>query len=171
MGFWTGIKYALNSTLGTSNFKSLDKIIEEKLSTITNKLNTLSSDTEKVRTATGTTATLASTSREYGGSSTGTILYMEIAPITGMYTLQFSVGQDATTVYKVKDDLKNKYYNAYSAGSGIPRDNIDTDFEYLKYGERNSSGSAYFFAQAGEPIIIAISIDGDINSSSIKYKG
>lgn len=28
MGFWSGIKHALNSTLGTSEFKPLDKIIE-----------------------------------------------------------------------------------------------------------------------------------------------
>lgn len=29
MGIWAGIKYALNSTLGTSGFKSLDKLIIE----------------------------------------------------------------------------------------------------------------------------------------------
>lgn len=29
MGIWAGIKYALNSTLGTSGFKSLDKLIED----------------------------------------------------------------------------------------------------------------------------------------------
>lgn len=29
MGFWTGIKHAINSTLGTTNFKPLDKIIDE----------------------------------------------------------------------------------------------------------------------------------------------
>lgn len=28
MGLWTGIKHALNSTLGTENFQPLDKIIE-----------------------------------------------------------------------------------------------------------------------------------------------
>lgn len=30
MGFWTGIKRALNSTLGTANFKPLDKWITEQ---------------------------------------------------------------------------------------------------------------------------------------------
>lgn len=30
MSIWAGIKYALNSTLGTSNFKSLDKLITEQ---------------------------------------------------------------------------------------------------------------------------------------------
>ena len=29
MGFWTGIKRAINSTLGTSSFKPLDKIIKD----------------------------------------------------------------------------------------------------------------------------------------------
>lgn len=29
MGIWAGIKYALNSTLGTTGFKSLDKLISE----------------------------------------------------------------------------------------------------------------------------------------------
>lgn len=33
MGIWAGIKYALNSTLGTDGFKSLDKLIEEKIAT------------------------------------------------------------------------------------------------------------------------------------------
>lgn len=31
MGFWAGIKYALNSTLGTSKFKPLDKLIESMI--------------------------------------------------------------------------------------------------------------------------------------------
>ena len=34
MGFWAGIKYALNSTLGTSEFQSLDKIIKGQKSLI-----------------------------------------------------------------------------------------------------------------------------------------
>lgn len=33
MGIWAGIKYALNSTVGTDSFKSLDKLIEEKIAT------------------------------------------------------------------------------------------------------------------------------------------
>lgn len=38
MGIWSEIKHALNSTLGTSEFKSLDKIVEEKVNTaITNR--------------------------------------------------------------------------------------------------------------------------------------
>lgn len=32
MGIWAEIKYALNSTLGTSGFKSLDKLISDKIS-------------------------------------------------------------------------------------------------------------------------------------------
>ncbi len=31
MGLWAGIKHALNSTLGTSDFKPLDKLISEKI--------------------------------------------------------------------------------------------------------------------------------------------
>lgn len=29
MGFWSGIKHALNSTLGTSGFSPLDKIVKD----------------------------------------------------------------------------------------------------------------------------------------------
>ena len=31
MGIWAGIKYAINSTLGTENFKPLDKLIESMI--------------------------------------------------------------------------------------------------------------------------------------------
>lgn len=37
MGAWAAIKYALNSTVGTSGFKSLDKLIDDKLSTLKSK--------------------------------------------------------------------------------------------------------------------------------------
>ena len=38
MSVWAGIKHALNSTLGTSNFKSLDKIIDESKDDIISEL-------------------------------------------------------------------------------------------------------------------------------------
>ena len=56
MGFWAGIKYALNSTLGTENFKPLDKIFfdgklleissndEDVLATITSENSKISPD-------------------------------------------------------------------------------------------------------------------------------
>lgn len=38
MSFWAGIKHALNSTLGTSNFKPLDTIIKEQINGIADEL-------------------------------------------------------------------------------------------------------------------------------------
>ena len=32
MGIWAGIKHAVNSTLGTSNFKPLDQLMDDKIS-------------------------------------------------------------------------------------------------------------------------------------------
>ena len=37
MGIWAGIKYALNSTLGTSNFKPLDQLINDKINSVSEK--------------------------------------------------------------------------------------------------------------------------------------
>lgn len=37
MGIWAGIKYALNSTLGTSNFKPLDQLIDDKINSVSEK--------------------------------------------------------------------------------------------------------------------------------------
>lgn len=53
MGIWAGIKYALNSTLGTSDFISLDKLINSKV-----KRYTASTDTISTKTYTGTTSNL-----------------------------------------------------------------------------------------------------------------
>ena len=41
MGFWAGIKHALNSTLGTTKFKPLDKLLTDA---IINQTQTISSD-------------------------------------------------------------------------------------------------------------------------------
>lgn len=38
MGIWSAVKYALNSTLGTSGFKSLDKLISDKISSAQNTI-------------------------------------------------------------------------------------------------------------------------------------
>lgn len=50
MGIWAGIKYALNSTLGASNFKPLDQLINDKINSVSEKtfyLETLEVTTSK----------------------------------------------------------------------------------------------------------------------------
>lgn len=37
MGIWAGIKHAVNSTLGTSNFKPLDQLINDKINSVSEK--------------------------------------------------------------------------------------------------------------------------------------
>lgn len=39
MGFWSGIKHALNSTLGTSSFSPLDKIVNKESTSIRSAVN------------------------------------------------------------------------------------------------------------------------------------
>ena len=57
MGIWAGIKHAVNSTLGTSNFKPLDQLINDKINSVSEKtfyLETLEATTyEWSKTITG----------------------------------------------------------------------------------------------------------------------
>lgn len=53
MGFWSGIKYALNSTLGTSDFESLDKIIKGQKSLVASDNLYCVVSTEYIYTAKG----------------------------------------------------------------------------------------------------------------------
>lgn len=41
MGMWAGIKYALNNTLGTSNFKPLNEIVADQANTTVNRIATM----------------------------------------------------------------------------------------------------------------------------------
>lgn len=45
MGIWAGIKHALNSTLGTSDFKPLDELIADKIAKIVSGKSLAASDT------------------------------------------------------------------------------------------------------------------------------
>ncbi len=168
------VEEKLNSTIGTGTAKTLDKIIDEKLSTITNKLNTLSSDTEKVRTATGTTATLGSID-ETGSSSTRyyTVLFKGIAPITGLYTINGSSRGTLASIYKIRKEKSSYYYNKYSAGNSFEIETIsDIADEIFRQTIKNSNEIFYMYAQAGEPIILLLDYGSNtgLQDGSIKYK-
>lgn len=45
---WAGIKHALNGTLGTSDFKSLDKIVNDDFNTVKNTIDTTNNNLEEM---------------------------------------------------------------------------------------------------------------------------
>lgn len=49
MGIWAEIKYALNSTLGTSNFSPVDEIIKNGNTALTNRLSTADNHVQSLR--------------------------------------------------------------------------------------------------------------------------
>lgn len=49
MADWVGIKYATNSTLGTSNFSPVDEIIKNGNTALTNRLSTADDHVQSLR--------------------------------------------------------------------------------------------------------------------------
>ena len=58
MGIWTGIKHAINSTLGTADFKPLDKIIEGQ--------RTLAASDSIIKVISSTSKNIDTASRSFG---------------------------------------------------------------------------------------------------------
>lgn len=87
MGIWAGIKYALNSTLGTSGFKSLDKLIEDKINVAVAKFEPRVSE-EGTKKVVYSGDFKAPTEQQY--TSNCTVLAKFIAPVTGIYKVQLT---------------------------------------------------------------------------------
>ena len=49
MGIWAAIKYALNSTLGTTSFSPIDEIIKDGNTALANRVSTTDSHVQSLR--------------------------------------------------------------------------------------------------------------------------
>lgn len=169
MGLWAVAKKYLNSTIGTSGGKALDIMIDE----IKNIVSILQKDTEIVRTATGTTATLGYIDKTGSSSSYYyTVLFKGIAPITGLYTITGRSRSEMGVIYKVKKEKSSRYYNTYNAGSTFKNESIGNDADIVfRQTIESSNETFYMYAQAGEPIILLIDYGNvGLQDGSIKYK-
>lgn len=189
MGLWAGIKYALNSTLGTSNFKSLDKIIEEKVKEYTAPL-------AKDVSLTGVGKTIYSGSYSYTGRMSYSQLRVVakfIAPVSGLYKIN---GTNYGRIYLAKSTINNivtKADNSYST-SGFKdlyyvykNVTVNGSINMSTEGETDLQKSAYlsavnnhfnipifigdfsdkpmFYCFAGEPVVIFHWYNNDSNTT------
>ncbi len=121
MGFWAGIKYALNSTLGTAGFKPLDKLIVDN---ITSNIKVAASDIPiKVLV---NSATIPHTSDD-------TEMATFTAKVSGTVRVKASISGSTTTTKKlwcVRDSTGGTLKTASTKDS----DSLSIDFNVVKGG-------------------------------------
>ena len=173
MGLWAVAKKYLNSTIGTNSSKSLDTMIDE----VKDNILILQNNTEKVRTSTGTTATLGYIDETGATGSDAfryyTVLFKGIAPITGLYTINGSSRRTLASIYKIKKEKSSYYYNNHSVGDYFEQETIsDIADEIFRQTIINANETFYMYAQAGEPIILLLQGGSNtgLQDGSIRYK-
>lgn len=120
MGFWAGIKYALNSTLGTSDFKPLDEIYKDTVESLINSITVSASDNPlKILVSTETSITRDGIIKTFNAKSSGTVRI--IADINAGSTVTFSViNQSGQQVgYKVAYDGATKLNMDINVTKGV----------------------------------------------------
>ena len=120
MGFWAGIKHALNSTLGTSDFKPLDEIYKDTVESLINSITVSASDNPlKILVSTQTDITRDGIIRTFNANSSGTVRI--IADINAGNNVSFSViNQSGQQVgYKVAYDGATKLNMDINATKGV----------------------------------------------------
>lgn len=184
MGIWSGIKYAVNSTLGTSEFKPLDYwvktdntsnkngILSQKLSYITNYMERVNTELENIVEVFDYPKGVTMNNGSYIW-----VLAKFIAPFTGLYAVKAWSAKTGADVYLVKDvkyataiTKTNSYnevrtvlaancYKQYAVGDRVDKDSggeLTTD-DLFYIGETTvASGHTIFniYASAGEPVVI-----------------
>lgn len=74
MGIWAGIKHALNSTLGTENFKPLDEIYKETVESLINSITISASDNPlKILVSTSTMIGSGGIIKTFSANASGTV--------------------------------------------------------------------------------------------------
>lgn len=177
MGIWAAVKYALNSTLGTTGFKSLDKLIEDRVNEIKN---------QRQASLTGSGVTLFSKdaqSRVSWELSYPIVLAKFIAPIDGIYALTL----DASFYYSIwkSGDVSpslsydgtnyqhNGRYDPYYVYDKSSVGTVMTAMERVTYGTTNSKGYTltYTLDQSKDYALFtgAQLIAKDVSKNSPKY--
>lgn len=149
MGFWAGIKYALNSTLGTSGFKPLNTMIDEAKTAILSEIDgqrSLAASDSVIRV-------LFSGDKHIGNSDT---LYGSFVPKKSgsvrvsvtVYTKNSSPDRTVTVFVKQgANTIGSVTFNApgvsntitfYSATLDVP---VSANASYEVYASRNNSGT------------------------------
>lgn len=144
MGIWGAVKNALNSTVGTTGFKSLDKLIEDGANEIKN---------QRLASLTGSGVTLFSANAQSGVSWTldyPIVLAKFIAPIDGIYALTLGAAF-SRSIWKsgdVSPSLSydgtiyqhNGRYDPYYVYDKSSVGTVMTDMERVTYGTTNKNG-------------------------------
>ena len=163
------VKAYLNSTVGTSNEKSLDEMIDEKLSGL-EKVN-ISENTE---TTVYSSTTAVEGSRNYYdicaakfiGIKSG--LYKVV--LTGQYgnKAKLAIAHEAVTAYSSAKDTGKHYvtspmylYNTATVGDACGDLTLHENFSYFDICDMPTTSTtntktAYFYVKAGEPVVLVL---------------
>lgn len=167
MGFWVGIKKALNSTVGTSDFQSLDKIIKsQRTYTVSDEtLVTLISNKSISATTTKTKLSNASFTSLVNGT-------LRIKSIIGINVYDNSV-YAYFEIYKngasyMSGSVNHSYYGGSSGGTNYVSKVISIDCPI----EKDSTYTFYFYknSDAGSVTLSNLELCGKITDlSMMKY--
>ena len=134
MGFWTGIKHALNSTLGTSEFKPLDKIIEGQRS--------LAASDSVIRVLFSGSTNVTYTGVLFGSfvpQKSGSIRVLAKGTTSGSYssaTFDLTIKEAGTTIATAS--VNTPTAATYSVSADIP---ITAGVSYEVYCHRSTTGN------------------------------
>lgn len=145
MGLWSGIKYALNSRLGTSTFKSLDKLIDDVQTEVAKSDTASASGTlsQKIRYTNSTL--IGATNATKGTATTGTVMGKLRAIIEdgtlpryrGFTELSASKNISTNTTFTISN-LSLVLVDINMSSSSISTQNVNLR------GGNSTSGSAYY---------------------------
>lgn len=188
MGVWAGIKYALNSTVGTEGFAPLDKLIDDKVNTVLNQR-------QASLTGVGTTVYSSNNVISLGRNGYHCVVAKFTAPIHGIYTVDCTLRENGTrgasyTVSAPKDITtlvfpgdsyatycnKTVLYDNATIGEFLSISdalssllNISADLRsYSISPDTNYTFKCSHFLQAGERFLLCASANGATSSVSPK---
>lgn len=138
MGIWSAVKYALNSTLGTSSFQPLDYWIKNNntassTGTLSQKLSYLIN--QRQASLTGSGVTVYSRTGNVFGYSNGSLYTAAkfVAPVDGLYKATITIPASVTKimyVHKIVDVISTHGLYSTSSSDKVGYVNISQDMSY-----------------------------------------
>lgn len=178
---WASIKSALNSTLGTSSFLSLDKMIENAKTYLGNKIDTnqtnIMNGIEGISVSTtgvGKVLEKRTIPVESGSKKEGLIISKFVAPVPGMYKvkIEYTCGYFGAGYINICHNRTKKY--AYiteltditSAGNGYK---YNPTYEYLdgmNFYRGCSVGELFYYTSKKKELLMEV-VANDLNRATV----
>lgn len=142
MGIWSAVKYALNSTLGTSGFKPLDQLIADSSESMETYIDSYVGQASRHREQLDYTASTIS-----HADGLAFVPILEISNSRGGYIYDISFGETATSYgvnsAEIKIEIDGELFYDKRFGSCNRREIIFNDFIHINYNGTTTYASVF----------------------------